>query len=229
MTIRSMKWAAGVSLFAAVLAVGTTLPERQASAQVQAVPRAGLAFNDTVTQRVTIESVDPEGRTVAFLLPDGQLVAVPVADSVGNLAAIQDGSMANVTYNQIVTILNLRQKGPGSKEERRESMKPTQRHRYRIRPLHGDGRRRRPCQQHRLGDRRHRRRRPYLQGQHARQAGHAEEDQGRRRGDRSQDAADGHGDFAGELAASCRPRPPAPLFTSMSSKDAPLQWRAPAY
>jgi hypothetical protein len=122
MTIRSMKWAAGVSLFAAMLAVGTTLPERQASAQVQAVPRAGLAFNDRTTQRVTIESVDVEGRTVAFTLPDGQLVAVPVANSVGNLAAIQEGSMANVTYDQIVTILNLRQKGPGSKQERRESM-----------------------------------------------------------------------------------------------------------
>jgi hypothetical protein len=122
MTIRSMKWAAGVSLFAAMLAVGTTLPERQASAQVQAVPRAGLAFNDTTTQRVTIESVDVEGRTVAFTLPDGQLVAVPVANSVSNLAAIQEGSMANVTYDQIVTILNLRQKGPGSKQERRESM-----------------------------------------------------------------------------------------------------------
>ncbi len=122
MTIRSMKWAAGVALFAAMLAVGTTLPERQASAQVQAVPRAGLAFNDTTTQRVTIESVDVEGRTVAFTLPDGQLVAVPVANSVGNLAAMQDGSMANVTYDQIVTILNLRQKGPGSKQERRESM-----------------------------------------------------------------------------------------------------------
>jgi hypothetical protein len=122
MTIRSIKWAAGVSLFAAVLAVGTILPERQASAQVQAVPRAGLAFNDTTTQRVTIESVDPEGRTVVFTLPDGQLVAVPVAGGV-NLAGLQDGSMANVTYDQIVTILNLRQKGPGSKEERRESMK----------------------------------------------------------------------------------------------------------
>jgi hypothetical protein len=122
MTIRSMKRAAGVSLFAAMLAVGTTLPERQASAQVQAVPRAGLAFNDTTSQRVTIESVDVEGRTVAFTLPDGQLVAVPVANSVGNLAAIQEGSMANVTYDQIVTILNLRQKGPGSKQERRESM-----------------------------------------------------------------------------------------------------------
>jgi hypothetical protein len=156
-----MKWAAGVSLFAAVLAVGTTLPERRASAQVQAVPRAGMAFNDTVTQRVTIESVDPEDRTVAFLLSDGQLVAVPVADGVGNLAAIQDGSMANVTYNQIVTILNLRQKGPGSKEERRESMKPASAN-DRVRPLHGHGCRRRPCQQHRLGDRRHRRRRPHL-------------------------------------------------------------------
>jgi hypothetical protein len=122
MTIRSMKWAAGVSLFAAMLAVGTTLPERQASAQVQAVPRAGLAFNDTTTQRVTIESVDPDGRTVVFTLPDGQLVAVPVASSV-NFAGLQDGSTANVTYDQIVTILNLRQKGPGSKEERRESMK----------------------------------------------------------------------------------------------------------
>ena len=122
MTIRSMKWAASVSLFAAVLAVGTTLPERQAAAQVQAVPRAGLAFNDTITQRVTIESVDPEVRTVAFTLPDGQLVAAPVAGSVSNLAAIQDGSVANVTYDQVVTILNLRQKGPGSKEERRESM-----------------------------------------------------------------------------------------------------------
>ena len=122
MIIRSIKWAAGVSLFAAALAVGTALPERGASAQVQAVPRAGLAFNDTVTQRVTIESVDPEGRTVAFTLPDGQLVAVPVADGVGNLANLQDGSMADVTYNQIVNILNLRQKGPGSKEERRDSM-----------------------------------------------------------------------------------------------------------
>ena len=122
MTIRSMKWAAGVSLFAAMLAVGTTLPERQASAQVQAVPRAGLAFSDTTTQRVTIESVDVEGQRAAFTLPDGQLVDVPVANSVGNLAAIQEGSMANVTYDQIVTILNLRQKGPGSKQERRESM-----------------------------------------------------------------------------------------------------------
>jgi hypothetical protein len=123
MTIRSIKWAAGASLFAAVLAVGMTLPERQASAQVTAVPRAGMAFNDTVTQRVTVESVDPEGRTVAFTLPDGQLVAAPVANGVGNLATIQDGSTANITYTQVVTILNLRQKGPGSKEERRESMK----------------------------------------------------------------------------------------------------------
>jgi len=111
-------------MLAAVLAVGTTLPERQASAQVQAVPRAGVAFNDSVTQRVTIETVDPEGRTVAFTLPDGHLLILAVADSVGNLAAIQDGSTANVTYTQIVTMLNLRQKGPGSQEARRDAMNP---------------------------------------------------------------------------------------------------------
>ncbi len=129
MTIRSIKWAAGVSLFAAALAVATILPERQASAQVQsaqvqAVPRSGIAFNNTVTERVTIETIDPEGRTVAFTRPDGQLVILPVADGVGNLASIQDGAPANVTYNEVVTLLNLRQKGPGSKEERRESMNP---------------------------------------------------------------------------------------------------------
>ena len=124
MTIRSMKWAAGVSLFAAVLAVATTLPERQASAQVQAVPRAGLAFNNTTTQKVKIESVDPEGRTMAFTLADGQLVILPVSDSVNNLASIDDGATVNVTYNEVVTLLNLRQKGPGSKEARRDSMNP---------------------------------------------------------------------------------------------------------
>ena len=124
MTIRSMKWAAGVSLVAAVLAVATTLPERQASAQVQAVPRAGLAFNNTTTQKVKIESVDPEGRTMAFTLADGQLVILPVSDSVNNLASIDDGATVNVTYNEVVTLLNLRQKGPGSKEARRDSMNP---------------------------------------------------------------------------------------------------------
>ena len=79
MTIRSIKWAAGVSLFAAVLAVGTIAARAQASAQVQAVPREGVAFNDTVTQRVKIETVDPEDRTVAFTLPDGQVLVLPVA------------------------------------------------------------------------------------------------------------------------------------------------------
>lgn len=122
MTIRSMKWAAGVSLFAAVLAVTATLPERQALAQVTAVPREGVAFSDTLTQRVKIETVDPEDRTVAFTLPDGQVLVLPVGQNAGNLGAIRDGSMANITYTQVVTMLNLRQKGPGSKEARRDQM-----------------------------------------------------------------------------------------------------------
>ena len=122
MTIRSMKLTAGLSLFAAVLAVGTVLPERQASAQVKPVPREGVAFNDTVTQRVKIDMVDPESRTVAFTSTTGQLVILPVADGVSNLAAIEDNSTANVTYTEVITMLNLRQKGPGSQEARRDQM-----------------------------------------------------------------------------------------------------------
>lgn len=122
MTIRSMKWAAGTFLFAAALGVGMSLPERQASAQVQAVPREGVAFSDTVTQKVKIETVDDDDRTVAFTLPDGQVLVLPVSANAGNLANIADGSTANVTYTQVVTMLNLRQKGPGSKEARRDQM-----------------------------------------------------------------------------------------------------------
>ena len=125
MMIRSMKKAAGVSLFAAVLAAGVTLTERQVTAQVTAVPRVGVAFNQTVTRQVTIESADPEGGTIAFRLPDGQFVVCPVSSSLtGSLATLADGSNANITYNQIVTLLNLRQKGPGSQEARREQMSP---------------------------------------------------------------------------------------------------------
>jgi hypothetical protein len=118
-----MKWAAGVALFGAVLAVGSVVPERQASAQVQAVPRVGMAFARTVTQRVTIESVDAEDRVLTFSRPDGQYLTVPVAEGlVRTLGSLQEGAMADVTYNEVVTILNLRQKGPGSKEARREQM-----------------------------------------------------------------------------------------------------------
>lgn len=122
MTIRSMKMTAGVSLFAAVLAIGVGLPGGQASAQVTAVPREGVAFNNVVTQRVKIESADPESRTVAFTMPNGQLEILPVADSVKNLDSIDDGSMANVTYSEVVTMLNLRQKGPGAQLARKDQM-----------------------------------------------------------------------------------------------------------
>lgn len=125
MTIRSMKATAGVSLFAAVLVAGASLPERQASAQVTAVPREGVAFSDTITQRVKIETADPDSGTVAFTTPAGQLVILPVAAGVTNLGAINDGSMANVTYSEVITMLNLRQKGPGSQLARRDQMGKT--------------------------------------------------------------------------------------------------------
>ena len=122
MTIRSIKLAAGFSTFAAVLAVGIGLSAQPASAQVQAVPRAGVSFTDTVTARVTVETVDTETRTVAFDMPNGRTLLLAVADSVRNLDAIDDGSLADVTFTEVVTILNLRQKGPGSQEARRDQM-----------------------------------------------------------------------------------------------------------
>jgi hypothetical protein len=122
MTIRSIKAAAGIALTAAVLTASTALPGLPASAQVTAVPRAGVSFVDTISQRVTVETVDPEDRTIAFTQPSGRLVVLPVSPSVTNLTGIQDESTANVTFTQIVTLLNLRQKGPGSKEARREAM-----------------------------------------------------------------------------------------------------------
>src|SRR5689334_22801962 len=125
MTIRPMKLTAGVALFAAVLAISASLPERQASAQVRPVPREGVALNNVVTQRVKIESADPESRTVAFTMPNGQLEILPVADSVKNLDAIDDGSMADITYSEVVTMLNLRQKGPGAQLARKDQMGKT--------------------------------------------------------------------------------------------------------
>lgn len=120
--MRSIKWAAGLSMIA-LLTLGVSLPAA-AQGQVQAVPRVGLTFASTVTVRATIESVDTDTRTVAFFGPDGRLIDVAASDAVKNLDTIEDGSAADVTYNQVVTILNLRQKGPGSKLARRESMNP---------------------------------------------------------------------------------------------------------
>ncbi len=116
MTIRSI----GASVLAAMLVSGAGV----AMAQVQAVPRAGVSFTTNVTEKVWIESVDTDTRTIVFTTPEGRLVNVAVGDSVKNLAQVQENAEANVTYNEIVTLLNLRQKGPGSREARKESAKP---------------------------------------------------------------------------------------------------------
>jgi len=127
MTIRSIKWAAGVSLVAAMVATGVAMPGVGALAQgqIQAVPRAGVAFANTVTVRAKVDTIDVDTRIIAFTRSsDGRLVNCAVADGVKNLAEIQDDANVEVTYNQVVTILNLRQKGPGSREARRESAAP---------------------------------------------------------------------------------------------------------
>jgi hypothetical protein len=117
MTIRSLKLAA----VAAVLVAGTAA----AQGNIQAVPRIGVAFNNTVTVRATVEETDSETHTIAFTTGAGRLMSMAVADGV-KLAGVQDGAAVNITYNEVVTLLNLRQKGPGSKEARKEGSKPDQ-------------------------------------------------------------------------------------------------------
>jgi len=118
MTIRSI----GASVLAAMLISGASVA--MAQGQVQAVPRAGVSFTTNVTVKVWIESVDTDSRTMVFTTPEGRLVNVAVADGVKNLGQIQENAEADVTYNELVTLLNLRQKGPGSREARKESAKP---------------------------------------------------------------------------------------------------------
>ena len=123
MTIRSINWGAGISILAATLAFAGSLPVA-AQGPVQAVPRAGVSFPNTVSVRGWIESIDTDTRTMIFTTPDGRLVNLAVSDSVKNLASIPENASADITYNEIVTLLNLRQKGPGSREARREGGKP---------------------------------------------------------------------------------------------------------
>jgi hypothetical protein len=111
------------SILAAAMTLGTVVPV-MAQGQVQAVPRAGVSFTNNVTVKAWVESVDPETHTMVFTLPDGRLLNVAVGDSVKNLDKIQENAEANITYNEVVTLLNLRQKGPGSREARKESGKP---------------------------------------------------------------------------------------------------------
>ena len=118
MTMRSITTAV-----AAMLVFGASLPA-MAQSQVQAVPRTGVSFANTVTVRAWIESTDAETRPVVFTTPQGRLIECAVSDSVKNLDAIADGAPADVTYNEVVTLLNLRQKGPGSREARKEGAKP---------------------------------------------------------------------------------------------------------
>jgi hypothetical protein len=122
MSSRSSKWTSSIAMLAAVAAVGVGLPERPASAQLQAVPRAGFTFTHKVTERVNVESIDSESRTGIFVLPDGTWANLSIADSVPGIDKIDDGSFVNITYTEVVTILNLKRKGVGSQAARKDSM-----------------------------------------------------------------------------------------------------------
>ena len=115
MIVRSLKLAA----VAVVLVAGAAA----AQGKIQAVPRVGVSFNNTVTVRATVEETDSETHTIAFTTSGGRLTSMATADGV-DLAGIPDGATVDITYNEVITLLNLRQKGPGSKEARKEGANP---------------------------------------------------------------------------------------------------------
>ena len=124
MSARSSKWTKSIAMLAAVAAVGVSLPGRPASAQLQAVPRAVFTFTDQLTERVNVESIDTASRTGIFVLPDGRWLNLSIADSVRGIDKIDDGSNINITYTEVVTILNLKRKGVGSRAARNDSINP---------------------------------------------------------------------------------------------------------
>lgn len=115
MLIRSLQLAA----VAVMLVAGTA----SAQGNLQAVPRVGVSFNNTVTVRATIEEADSETHTIAFTTSAGRLTSMATADGI-SLAGVQVGATVDITYNEVVTLLNLRQKGPGSKAARKEAARP---------------------------------------------------------------------------------------------------------
>ena len=126
MTIRPIKTALGATLVGTALAFASILAgplPAAAQSKVEAVPRAGVSFANTVTTRGTITAINPVTRSITFTTPNGASIDAAAADSVGKLDRFAVGSVVDVTYNEIVNVLNLRQKGPGSQMARRDAMK----------------------------------------------------------------------------------------------------------
>ncbi|WIM14353.1 hypothetical protein [Enhydrobacter sp.] len=122
MTIGPIKAALGATLVGAALALATALPAA-AQGNLQAVPRAGVSFANTVTTPATIKSIDKASRTVTFTTAGGATINAAAADSIGNLDRFPAGTAVDVSYNEVVNVLNLRQKGPGSRLARQEAGK----------------------------------------------------------------------------------------------------------
>jgi hypothetical protein len=122
MTVGPIKAALGATLVGAALVLATALPAA-AQGNLQAVPRAGVSFANTVTTPATIKSIDKASRTVTFTTAGGATINAAAADSVGNLDRFPAGTAVDVSYNEVVNVLNLRQKGPGSRLARQEAGK----------------------------------------------------------------------------------------------------------
>ena len=123
MTIGPIKAALGATLVGATLAFAAVLPAAAQGGNLEAVPRAGVSFANTVTTAATIKSIDPASRAVTFTTAGGETINAAVAASAGKLDRFPVGTSVDVTYNEIVNVLNLRQKGPGSRMARQDASK----------------------------------------------------------------------------------------------------------
>jgi hypothetical protein len=72
-----------------MLGLGLGMPAL-AQGQVQAVPRAGVSFANTVTVKGWVESVDPDSRTMVLTTPDGRLIDGRVRTYTATSIAKQD-------------------------------------------------------------------------------------------------------------------------------------------
>jgi hypothetical protein len=118
MIFRSIKIfavAASVSALIAGSAMAQTTP-----AAGEAVQRAGFAFTFTETVRATIESVDTDNRLITFSMADGNMLSLPIGGGVKDIGKIKEDAPAVVSFDEVVTILNLKRKGVGSQAARRD-------------------------------------------------------------------------------------------------------------
>jgi Cu/Ag efflux protein CusF len=95
-----------LQVLAAVAAVALALPAMASDVKghsAQGKPsgkKPSFQSSTTATATATVDSVDPQKRTVTFHTPDGELETVQVGDNVKNLGQVKPGDLMTITYHE---------------------------------------------------------------------------------------------------------------------------------